>query len=330
MMATRRGLTNLQLGVVGTVMLVAVVLAAMNFQKLPLVGQGTTYEAEFAEAGGLKSGSAVLVGGAHVGKVRGLELAGDRVRVAYTLDPGDLRLGRETEARIVTVTLLGEAALELVPRGSGRLDGDSPIPLARTSSPYDITSALSDLTGEVQAIDLKQLNAALGTVSRTFRDSPPDVRAALDGVDQLATALNSTDGALRSLLEHASDVSGVLASRNRQVGELLTSGSALLRELDARQQVVVGLLRGVRDLTSQLRALVHDNEAVLAPALRQLNRLTAQLNQNRTELQAILVGVRRYAMAFSDSVSSGPFFDVYVQNLTSPATVGPVVSGVIP
>ena len=51
-------------GLVGTLALVLVVLAAMNFNSLPLVGNRGVISVEFAEAGGLKEGDSVLISGA--------------------------------------------------------------------------------------------------------------------------------------------------------------------------------------------------------------------------------------------------------------------------
>lgn len=330
--AVRRGRTsrdNIRTGLIGTACLLAVMIGAMRFDDLPLVSSSTVYSAEFAEAAGLRGGDDVVVAGARVGKVETLELDGNRVRVGFSLADSDLSLGKRTEARIVTITLLGEAALELVPAGSGELSPDDPIPLQRTSSPYNITSALSDLTTEVQPIDLDSADQAMRAITETFEDTPAEVRSALVGLDEVATAVGSNDQSLQSLLRRAANVSGVLASRNDEIARLLGSGQSLLAELNQRHEVVVALLGNIEELSIQLRAVVKENGAVLGPALRELNLLTKQLNRNKSNLQAAIVGARNYAIGFGEAVSTGPFFDAYVQNLTSPATVGPVVSGLL-
>jgi phospholipid/cholesterol/gamma-HCH transport system substrate-binding protein len=321
---------DIRVGIIGTVLLVTVVVAAMRFEHLPVVGASSLYYAEFAEAAGLKSGNEVIVAGAAIGRVKELELDGDRVRVGFTLNDGNLRLGDRSEARIVTVTLLGEAALELVPAGSGRLPSGRAIPLERTSSPYNITSALADLTTEVQEIDVDKVAQTLSTVSDTFRKTPDDVRSALVGVDKVARAVGDNDQTLQSLLGRASNVTGVLASRNAEIGRLLVSGESLLKELNARQDVVIGLLRGTRSLTAQLRAVVRENNTALRPALRELTTLTRQLNRNKKNLEAAIAGARNYAIGFGEAVSTGPFFDAYVQNLTAPGSLAPIVSGLLP
>ena len=43
-----------------------------------------------------------------------------------------------------------------------------------------------------------------------------------------------------------------------------------------------------------------------------------------------MTGLRGYATAFGDAASTGPWFDAYIQNLTDPATLAPVLSGILP
>ena len=145
-------------GLLGTVVIAAVVLASLNLNRLPLVGNSNVIVARFAEAGGLRGGDSVMVSGAEVGKVREVKLEGGAVTADLALTDDDVVLGDGTEARIVTTTLLGRAAVELVPGGSGKLEAGDEIPVERTSSPYSITSALNRLTTESGQIKRRPSN----------------------------------------------------------------------------------------------------------------------------------------------------------------------------
>ncbi len=317
-------------GIVGTVVLVLVVLAALNINKLPLIGNSDVVHVDFAEAGGLKGGDSVMISGAQVGKVRQVRLDGKKVVADVVLTDPDVVLGDRTEARIITMTLLGRAAVELEPRGTGEIKSGGSIPVERTSSPYNLTSTLNELTDTTAAIDKSQLAAALDQASKTLVSSSPDLKPALDGITMLSRAVSSNDDDLRSLVAHANNVTAVLASRDQQIASLLGSGKSLLGELDARQDVVVRLLRSARELAAQLRLLLKDTDDVLAPALDELDGVVDVLNKNKDNLQASIVGLRGYATAFGEAISSGPWFDAYIQNLTSPGTLAPVLSGIVP
>lgn len=325
----KRSMNPVMRGILGTLVLVLAVLASLNISKLPIVGDGDLLRVDFAEAGGIEAGNDVVISGAKVGKVREVSLEKGVVVTKVRIDQPDLRLGRSTEARIVTITLLGRAAIELIPRGEGRLEGGDRIPQSRTSSPYNITSALSELTDKTAEIDKESLSQAFTQVSDTFADTPDQVGEALTGINRLATAVATNDRELRALLTSAASVSTVLADRNDEVTTLLTTGSSLLTQLESRQAVIESVLRSGQNLAVQLRSVLNENRAVLQPALTELNTLLGTLNANKKNIQKALVGMRAYALAFGEAVSSGPWFDAYIQNLTAPASLAPIISGAL-
>ncbi|RHW26326.1 MCE family protein [Nocardioides immobilis] len=315
-------------GVIGTMTLVLVVVAAFNINRLPLIGNSDVIHVQFAEAGGLGSGDAVMISGARVGKVRGVRIEGEHVVADIVLTDGDIELGDRTEARIITITLLGRAAVELDPRGSGELEAGETIPVDRTSSPYNLTSTLNQLTETSAEIDKEQLAEALEQASATLSASSPDLGPALDGITALSSAVSTNDDELRSLVDRADRVTAVLAGRDEQIASLLGAGRSLLSEVHARQDVIISLLHSARDLSAQLRLMINDTDDVLGPALQELDDVVDVLNKNKANLQGTITGLRGYVTAYGEAVSSGPWFDVYLQNLTSPATMAPILSGV--
>lgn len=315
-------------GVVGTVALVLTVLTAFNINRLPLIGNTDVIHVEFAEAGGLKEGDAVMISGAQVGKVRDVRLDGELVVADLVITDSDVEVGDRTEARIITVTLLGRAAVELDPRGRGELEAGDTIPADRTSSPYNLTSTLNQLTETSAAIDKERLAEALEETSSLLSASSPDLAPALDGLTALSSAISANDDELVSLVDRADRVTAVLADRDDEIASLLGAGRSLLSEVEDRQDVVVGLLHSARTLSAQLRLLIRDTDGVLGPALDELDRLVDVLNDNKANLQATMTGLRGYTTAVGEALASGPWFDIYMQNLASPATLAPILSGV--
>jgi len=314
-------------GVIGTLGLVLVVLAGLNLNRLPLVGTTDVVHVSFAEAAGLRSGDAVLVSGAQVGRVREIRIDGDHVVVDIVLTDGDIEVGDRTKARIVTMTLLGRAAVALEPRGSGDLNPGGTIPVERTSSPYNLTSTLNQLAETTSAIDKERLAQALEQTSSALDRTSPDIGPALEGIMKLSSAVASNDDELTSLVDRADRVSGVLASRGEQMTSLLGAGRSLLGQLDARQEVIVSLLGSARRLSAQLQLTFRDTDGVLGPALKELDAVVDVLNRNKANLQATISGLRGYTTGVGEALASGPWFDIYMQNLTSPVTLAPILSG---
>ena len=72
-------------GVVGTILVTCVVLAAFEYNKLPFIKNTNDYSAYFSGAGGIKPGSQVRVSGMGVGRVSDVRLEGTKVRVGFTV-----------------------------------------------------------------------------------------------------------------------------------------------------------------------------------------------------------------------------------------------------
>ncbi len=160
------------IGVVGLVLAVAIALSALQFERLPFIRGGATYTAYFADAGGLIPGDDVEVAGIRSGRVEDVSLDGAKVLVRFTLDE-KIVLGDKTTAQIKTNTVLGRKSLGVNPAGSGALRTDDTIPLERTTSPYSLNDALSELTGTVQELDLDRVNQTLDVLSRHSPTPPP-------------------------------------------------------------------------------------------------------------------------------------------------------------
>jgi phospholipid/cholesterol/gamma-HCH transport system substrate-binding protein len=298
-----------KLGVIGTVVLVTVVAGAF---LVPTAIGGRHFVAEFAEVGGLGGGDPVVVSGLKVGQVDGVDLDGDRVDVRFSVTDDNVHLGSDTGAAIKAETALGRKELALTPAGSGELRR---IPLNRTTVPYDVTDALSDVTSQVSDVDTGQVSHALDTLSDTFKDTPPQVKAVLDGLSRLSGTVNSRDAALRDLLVHANNVSGVLAQRDDQLVKILTQGSTLLAELNRRGAAIRSLLTNSVAVSDQLSGLVADNKNQLDPTLRQLDDLLTVLQQNRDHIDQVLDRTGPLVREVGEAIGSGPFVDTQVGNL---------------
>ncbi|WP_184438904.1 MCE family protein [Mycobacterium sp. AZCC_0083] len=303
---------RLAVGGVGTLILIALVIAAFSYDKIPFVKGTTDYSAYFAEAGGIKVGSDVRVSGLGVGRVSDIRLEGTKVLVDFTVHDG-VELGAQTEAAIKTETVLGTKFLELTPRGDGNLDGT--IPLERTTSPYDLPTALGDLTSTISALDTTQLSSALTTLADTFKDTPPDLKLALEGVARFSDTLNTRDAQLRNLLANANKVTAVLAKRSDQIASQVVNTNALLAELLSQRSSVDALFNNLTAVSHQLSGLVDDNRTQLKPAVDKLNGVLEILDNRKKELQRTLYLLRRYAMSFGEVLGSGPFFKASVVNL---------------
>ena len=187
-------------GAISLAVVLGLILLAFNAEKLPIIGGGTTYYADFSEAGGLKVNDEVRIAGVRVGKVDSVSLDGDHVKVAFRIQerrrlrprhPGHDQ-GQDPAGRDVPRPRAGRA--RAAARRAARSRSRAP------TSPYDVVQAFSGLARTSEQIDTHQLARSLTTLADLTRNTPTNFRHALAGVSAL---------------------SGNLAARNEQIGTLL-------------------------------------------------------------------------------------------------------------
>jgi len=311
-----REMNKTVIGVVGLVTITAVVAGAFSLDKL--LG-GDQYKAEFSEAAGLSPNDEVRVAGVKVGKVLSVDLDGPKVLVEFRVK--DARLGRQTRADIRIKTLLGRKLLSITPEGDGELEPGSTIPLERTTAPFDIVDAFSDLSSTAERIDTRQLAESYTTLADTFRDTPDDVRVSLEGLSRLSNTIASRDAELQELLERSRGVTQVLADRDEDLTAFFADSSLILRELEARREAISRLLDTTTLLSEQLIALVRENRASLGPTLAELEEVTALLQRNKANISASIERLAPFVRVFANNLGNGRWFDTIVDNLTAPTLV---------
>ena len=311
------------IGTVGLVAVTVVVLAALEWQKLPFLNQGRTVSAYFADAGGLRTGNGVEVSGFPVGKVSSIDLDGPGVLVKFKVAK-NVHLGDRTEAAIKTKGLLGSKILDVIPRGEGQLEGT--IPMDRTVSPYQLPDALGDLATTISGINTDQLSGSLATLAKTFAHTPPDLRNALQGVARFAQTLDERDAHLRTLLDNAAKATGVLAKRTDQVVSLVKDTNALLAQLRTQSAALDQIWMNISAASRQLQGFIAENRQELRPALDKLNGVLTIIDNRKERLQKAIPMVNAYVMSLGESVASGPFFKAYVVNLLPGQFVQPYIN----
>ena len=310
----------LRTGIIGIFVVVAVVLVAFGYTKLPFWPQGMQYEAYFSDAGGISPGSDVRVSGIKVGQVSSVGLAGDVARVTFTVDR-KIRVGDESLVSIKTDTILGQKSLAVTLAGKGE---STTIPLNRTTTPYTLNNALQDLGGNSSELDKQQFTHALGVLTDALHDATPQLRGALDGVAALSRSINANDEALASLLERARSVTKVLADRAGQVNRLIVDGNQLFAVLDERRAALSSLISEIEPVSQQISGFVADNRREFGPALRKLNAVLDNLLQRREHISEALRRLPPYATALGEVVASGPGFHINLYGLP-PAQLGEVL-----
>ncbi len=320
-MRSFRSRNPIPIGIAGIVVIALGLTVAVFSDDLPIIGGGTSYQAEFSEAAGLTSDDEVRIAGVKVGKVTDVELSGDKVLVTFRVK--DAWVGDDSSAAIKIKNVLGQKYLSLEPDGRDVLDPGTPIPRNRTVAPYDVLEAFRGLAETTNAIDTGQLAQSFEVISQTFGGTPDDVRGALSGLSKLSRTVASRDQELASLLSNTRKISGTLADRDAEVAKLLQDGNLPLGMINDRREAISTLLTGTQELSKELSGLVTDNQKQLGPVLTSLDQLTGMLQRNQDALGQGIKNMAPFVRLFNNAVGNGHWFDNYLCGLLPPQ-LGPV------
>jgi phospholipid/cholesterol/gamma-HCH transport system substrate-binding protein len=322
LMLKYRDAKHIRSGFIGVVLVMLIIAVGLTPERLVSWATTIRYQALFSEAGGIAAGNNVLVSGVKIGTVSEVSLHEGEALVTFGAS-AKVRLGSQTTAHIRTGSLLGARVLTLEPGGSGRMHPSDVIPLSRTSSPYSLSEAVSDVTTNLAATSTNTLNQSLDALSATIDQIAPQLGPTFDGLTKLSRAINSRGESLDALLKSAADVTGILSGHSQQVNMLLLDGNVLLEVLVQRRNAIGSLLANVSAVAKELSGLVADNESKLKPTLDRLNSVAAMLEKNRDNIAKALPGLKKYEFTVGESVSNGFYYNAFVPNLAIPELIQP-------
>lgn len=309
-------------GVIGVVVILLIIAVGLQPDRLIALATSVRHGALFAEAGGLQPGDDVRMSGMVIGSVEEVSLEHGNALVSFTIQ-SKYPLGSETTAHIRTKTLLGQRMITLESAGSGTLGRTDVIPVSRTSSPYSLNDAISELTVNTAGTDTEGLNQSLDTLADTIDQISPQLGPTFDSLTRLSQSLNSRNETLSELLKSAGDVTGILAQRSEQLNMLILNANSLIGVLNERRESIVQLLASTSAMATELSGLVADNELQLKPALEQLNSVTAVLEKNRDNIATMLPRLAKYQLTQGETVSGGFYYTAYLANLTPSQVLQP-------
>lgn len=273
-----------------------------------------TYTAVLAQTAGLRVGEDVEVYGVPQGEVRSIELAGDTVRVRFTVDKG-VELGDRTTAAVKVATLLGTHYLAVTPGGGGRLET---IPLSRTSVPFNLQDVLEQGTASLEKLDPALLARALTEASRTLSASSDQVGPALTGIARLSEAVQRRSDQTGALLAAARSVTSQLSASSGDIVDLMRQADLVITEITRRREAIHTLLTETTTLADNLGGIIDQTRDDMTPALRQLNAVLKTLGDEDASLKDVLDKIAPTVRYFANATGNGAWGDLWLKDPALP------------
>lgn len=234
--------------------------------------RGDTYEAEFADAAGLKSGDFVYVAGHRAGEVLSVDIDGEIARVRFSSTAPELPA--DSLAEVILSNTLGKRGLALTPGTSSDVleDGDV-IPLARTVTPVDLPEIGDRATELLTGVDVEAMRELTTSIADVTEGNREDVERLLRGVEDVTRIVADRREELQTVLDRANTLVDAAADKDRELVAIIDDFGSVLDRLVQRRADISRLLATTASQSQATASLIGDNR-------EQLDRVLASFHQD--------------------------------------------------
>ncbi|MEU0497048.1 virulence factor Mce family protein [Mycobacterium sp. NPDC006124] len=272
--------------IVGTVVLIAVVVAAFLGYNLYKKLTYNTVVAEFPQTLALYSGDRVEIMGVQVGQIDSIEPAGDKMKVTFHYS-SKYKVPANVTASVLNPSLVASRTIQLAPPYTGGpvLENNALIPEERTQVPVEFDQLRDSLDRILTDLGptKEQPKGPIGDVIESFSDG-------LAGKgQQINTTLNNLSEALTTLNQGRGDFFGVIKSLALFVNALYKSDQQFVALNDNlakftgaftnTDREVSAAVKDLDQLLKTTRGFLDENSAVLTKDVNNLADATNAILQ---------------------------------------------------
>ena len=275
-----------------------------------------TYKAEFVDATGVVKGDDIRIAGVKVGTVQDVEIK-DRTRALVTFKVEDsTRMTQATNATIKYRNLVGQRYISLTqdigadkPLG----EGDT-IPVAKTSPALDLTVLFNGFKPLFQALSPADINQLSYEIVQVFQGEGGTLESLLANTASVTSTLAERDEVISSLIDNLNVVLDNLGDRDEQLSDLILTFKTFVGGLKDDRNAILDSLDQISALSVQTADLVQGIRSPFVEDIKQLRRLTNNINRNKGELDRALQVLPIKLEKVGRTAIYGSFFNFYLCN----------------
>nr|WP_240948394.1 MCE family protein [Planosporangium mesophilum] len=244
---------------------ILVSLLGVSFVAVRYVGLGDRFigsylvHADFDEAGGIFTNAPVTYRGVSVGRVVGVNLRGDGVRVELQMQKGTA-VPKNLRAVVAQRSAVGEQYVDLRPdtdAGPYLRNGDV-IPRSRTGRPLAPEVLLANLDALVRSVNTEDLSIVINELGTAFEGSELSLKRILDANSELLADANKYLPETQTLIRDGKTVLTTQAASSDAIRRWASALAELSATMRAADPDLRKLLTNGPPAAQQLVGLLHD------------------------------------------------------------------------
>ncbi|MCX2931781.1 MCE family protein [Mycobacterium sp. CVI_P3] len=273
-----------------------------------------TYNAEFENVSGLKTGQFVRIAGVEVGKVKTISLEnGSTPTVEFTADDSVV-LTEGNRAVIRYDDLIGGRYLSLEEGtgGTQRLRPGDTIPLARTSPALDLDALIGGFRPLFRALDPDQVNALTGQLVKAFEGQGDTIGSFFTQTAALTNTLADRDRLIGEVIINLNTVLGSVGDQSSQFAKAVDSLSKLVSTLAGRKEDISNSVAYTNAAAGSITGLLAQARAPLTKVVLETDRAAGLVVADHDYVDNLLKTLPEAYQILSRQGLYGDFFSFYL------------------
>jgi len=274
--------------------IVGIAAMVLVYMQLPmLLGIGRiAVKLELPRTGGLYQFSNVTYRGVQIGRVTDVRATRSGAEATLSLASSP-RIPADLEARVLSVSAVGEQYVDLLPRTDGGpyLQNGSVIPAGNTTVPQQVGPMLDQVSALLESIPQEKLGQLLDESFKGLNGSGDDLAALLDSSAGVARDFKGVADRARALVDDARPLLDSQAASAEALRIWSRSLAGVTGQLSTNDPQIRGILAngpGALDEATQLLAAVKPTLPVLLANLTTVSRIAITYHASIEQLLVLL------------------------------------------
>ncbi len=304
--------------------LLVIVIGNISFQG------SRDYKAVFADATGVVKGDDVRIAGVKVGTVKDIAvIEGDddagplkMAEVSFTVEKGT-ELTQSTYAALRYRNLVGQRYVSLS-QGEGEtgiLEPGETIPASRTEEALDLTQLFNGFKPLFRALSPDDVNKLSFEVIQVFQGEGGTLEGLLSSTASVTDTLADRDAVIGQLIDNLDYVLDHIADRDQQLTALIQNFRTLVSGLKDDRRAILDSFDQITQLSVTTADLVEGVRPPFVEDIKQLRRLTANIDRNKREIDRALQVLPIKLDKIGRTAAFGSWFNFYLCNFEGDVTI---------